>query len=65
MTPNQIKVRRLELGLTVEEFASCLQITENELRRIESGESRIFESEAFEEAFSCLEEIAFATYAGA
>jgi transcriptional regulator with XRE-family HTH domain len=65
MTPNQIKLRRLELGLTVAELANALQITENELLQIETGKSALYESKAFEEAFECLEEIAFGTYAGA
>lgn len=65
MTPNQIKLRRLEFGLTVSELAIALQLTENELLQIESGKSALYESRAFEEAFECFEEIAFATYAGA
>ena len=65
MTPNQIKLRRLELGLTVSELATCLQITTNELLKIESGESKAYADRAFEEAFERLEEVVFGTFAGA
>lgn len=65
MTPNQIKTRRLELGLTTAELANCLQITETELLKIESGESTVYTNKAFEEAFDHLEEVVFGTYAGA
>ena len=65
MTPNQIKCRRLELGLTVGELAGVLNVTENELTAIESGASQLYMSKAFEEAFAVLEERVFGTFCGA
>jgi transcriptional regulator with XRE-family HTH domain len=65
MTPNQIKVRRLELGMTVAELARELDITERELTQIENGQNTWFVTQAFEKAFERLEERAFATYMGA
>lgn len=56
MTPDQIRHRRLDLGLTVEELACALQLTPDELRCIESGESLYCVTSAFEEAFAALEE---------
>ena len=65
MTPNQIRCRRLELGLTVSELAGVLNVTENELTSIENGTSQLYMSEAFEEAFAILEERVFGTFCGA
>lgn len=65
MTPNQIKLRRLELGLTIGELAAALEITEIELRQIESGQSSVYTTAAFEEAFAQLEEREFLTFVGA
>lgn len=65
MTPNQIKLRRLELGLSTSELAAALEITENELRLIEAGESNIYATASFEEAFAQLEEREFLTFVGA
>jgi predicted transcriptional regulator len=65
MTPNQIKCRRLELGLTVDEFAFALNISEDEMLRIEAGESDYCRCEAFEEAFAVLEERVFGLMVGA
>ena len=65
MTPTQIRARRVELGLTVAELASVLNVTENELSAIESNSSQLYMSEAFEEAFEVLEERVFGTFAGA
>jgi predicted transcriptional regulator len=65
MKPHEIKRRRLELGLTVAELAETLQVTQRELLLIESGDSRLYESAAFEEAFEVLEESVARTYHGA
>ena len=65
MTPAQIKLRRLELGLTVAEFAYVLNLTPGELEQIESGACRSYMDQPFEEAFALLEERLFASYAGA
>lgn len=65
MTPRQIKLRRLELGLSVAELAAELQVTEKELTAIEEGVSTLYETKAFEEAFERLEERAYATCVGA
>jgi transcriptional regulator with XRE-family HTH domain len=65
MTPNQVKCRRLELGLTLPELAFALNVDEAELRRIEAGESSGCCSEEFEEAFALLEERVFGLLVGA
>jgi transcriptional regulator with XRE-family HTH domain len=65
MTPYELKMRRLELGLTLEEMAFALNVTEAELRRIESGESRAHETPAFGEALDRLEECLLGTFVGA
>lgn len=65
MKPNQIKVRRMELGLTVAELAAALQLTENELLMIEAGDTAFCESDAFEDTFAEFEERVFYTFAGA
>lgn len=65
MTPAQIKARRLELGLTIAEFAYVLNLTPGELEQIECGGGRPYMEEPFEEAFALLEERLFASYAGA
>lgn len=65
MTPNQIKLRRMELGLSVAELAAVLEITENELLEIEAGNSPYCETRAFEDAFAFLEECVDATFVGA
>lgn len=55
----------MELGLTVAELAAALQLTENELLRVESGDTAICETDAFDDAFAEFEERVFATFAGA
>lgn len=65
MTPAQIKSRREELGLTVAEFAYVLNLTEQELQRIERGDALSYMAQPIEEAFALLEERLFASYAGA
>jgi transcriptional regulator with XRE-family HTH domain len=65
MTPRQIKLRRMELGLETSELARALHLTERELVQIEAGENRFYETAAFEDAFAELEERVFGTYAGA
>jgi transcriptional regulator with XRE-family HTH domain len=64
MTPNQVKSRRLELGLTIPELAFALNVDEMELRRIETGESAGCCSPDFEEAFALLEERVFGLLIG-
>ncbi|MGZ8868067.1 MAG: hypothetical protein ACXW2P_06960 [Thermoanaerobaculia bacterium] len=65
MTPAQIRLRRLELGLTVAEFAYVLNLTPRELEQIECGGCRSYMDQPFEEAFALIEERLFASYAGA
>ena len=65
MTPQEIKRRREELGLTVDELAFALNLTEAELMAIEAGESRLHLSPRFLEAFDEFEEKVFGTYVGA
>jgi transcriptional regulator with XRE-family HTH domain len=65
MTPNQVKSRRLELGLTVLELGYALNMDPQELARIESGESDGCRCREFEEAFDEFEEKIFGTFAGA
>jgi predicted transcriptional regulator len=65
MTPNQIRCRRVELGLTIEELALALGISADEMRRIEAGESDYCLCAAFEEAFAVLEQRAFGIFVGA
>lgn len=64
MTPEEIRSRRLELDLTVDELAFALNLTEAELLKIEAGESNRHLTAEFEEAFDCLEDLVFWTYAG-
>lgn len=65
MTSNQIRNRRLELGLTLDELAFALDVDQTELLRIEAGESDTVRTRAFEEAFDLFEERVFGTFAGA
>lgn len=65
MTPNQIRSRRMELGLTVDELAFALDVDQSELFRIESGESDAARTRDFEDAFDRFEERVFGTFAGA
>jgi len=65
MTPSQITRRRRELGLTLDEMAFALNMTENELRCIEEGLSERCRCAEFEEAFATLEERVFGLYVGA
>jgi DNA-binding transcriptional regulator YiaG len=65
MTPTEIKRRRLELGLTIDEMAFALNVTEAELTAVESGESDLHKGARFREAFEILEERVFGTYVGA
>jgi predicted transcriptional regulator len=65
MTPSQMKCRRLELGLTEDELAFALNITEEEVRRIEAGESDFCYCARFEDAFATLEERVFGLLVGA
>lgn len=65
MTPGEIRRRRVEFGLSVGELANILRVTERELEAIESGQSRAYTSESFEEAFEFFERCAFETYIGA
>ncbi len=64
-TPAEIRTRRLELELTVDEMAFALNITEPELMAIEAGESSQHLTREFLEALEILEERAFGTYVGA
>lgn len=65
MTPYEIKRRRLELELTVEELAYALCIPADELRRCETGESNYGRTPAFDDAFDAFEERVFGSYIGA
>jgi transcriptional regulator with XRE-family HTH domain len=65
MTPEQIKSRRLELGLTVDELAFALNLTRQEVIQAESGESDYCTRRSFVEAFDLFEERVFGTFAGA
>ena len=65
MTPGEIRKMRIEFGLSVGELAAILNVTERELEAIESGQSRAYTSESFEEAFAAFEACAFETYIGA
>lgn len=65
MTPSQMKLRRLELGLTENELAFALNITEEEVRRIEAGQSDFCYCAQFQEAFDALEERVFGLLVGA
>jgi predicted transcriptional regulator len=65
MTPNQIRLRRLELGLTVEELAWALDISNDEMERIEAGLSEYCRCAEFEEAFAELEQRVFGLFVGA
>ncbi len=65
MTPDEITKRREDLGLTVDELAFALNVTEAELMAIEAGESRQHLTPQFLEAFEAFEERVFGTYVGA
>lgn len=65
MTPTEIKRRRLELGLTVDEMAFALNLTEGELLAVENGQSDLHKTARFQESFEILEERVFGTYVGA
>lgn len=65
MTPNQMKCRREELGLTEDELAFALNITEEEVRRIEAGQSDFCYCARFAEAFDELEARVFGLLVGA
>lgn len=65
MKSYQVKLRRLELGLTVSELAYALRLDETEIARIESGESDLCECREFEAIFDEFEERVFGTFAGA
>lgn len=64
MTPNQIKTRRLELGLTADEMAWALNISEAELLQVEAGDARLCAAVDFDEAFALLEERLFSMMVG-
>lgn len=65
MTPTEIQKRRIELGLTIDEMAFALNVTEAELRAVENGESELHKTRRFQEAVDILEERVFGTYVGA
>ena len=65
MKPQQVKLRRLELGLTVGELAYALSLDEVEILRIEAGQSDLCECREFEALFDEFEERVFGTFAGA
>jgi predicted transcriptional regulator len=65
MTPHEIKRRRIELELTVEELAFALDVPADELRRCEAGESEYARTAAFADAFDAFEERVFGSYIGA
>ncbi len=65
MTPQDIRKRREELGLTVDEMAFALNMTEAELMAVEAGESQQHLTPRFIDAFEAFEERVFGTYVGA
>jgi hypothetical protein len=65
MKSHQVRLRRIELGLTAAELAYALQLDEEEIRRIEAGQSDLCECREFEALFDEFEERVFATFAGA
>ena len=64
VTPTGVRARRLELGLTEDEFAFALNISEAALRRIEAGNSETLKTAEFNEAFDSIEERAFGLLVG-
>ena len=64
MTPRDITLRRLEIGLTCDELAFALHIQPAEMRKIEAGESEHYLTEEFQEAFAALEERVFGLMVG-
>jgi transcriptional regulator with XRE-family HTH domain len=64
MTPEQIRSRRHELDLTVDELAFALNLTEDELLKIEAGESKLHLTAAFRDAFDSLEDRVLGTLVG-
>ena len=65
MKPHEVMNRRLELGLTVRELAFALNMQEEELHRVEAGQSDTCQCAEFEDAFDEFEERVFGTFAGA
>lgn len=65
MTSHEIKRRRLELQLTLDELAYALCMSAEELQRCENGESDYARSRAFDDAFDAFEERVFGSYIGA
>jgi predicted transcriptional regulator len=65
MKPHEVRSRRLELGLTVRELAFAINVREEELLRVEAGESDLCRCKEFEDAFDEFEERVFCTFAGA
>ena len=65
MKPHEVRGRRLELGLTVRELAFALHVEEEELIRLEAGQSDLCSCREFEDAFDAFEERVFGTFAGA
>lgn len=65
MKPHEVRSRRVELGLTIRELAFALNVQEEELRRVEAGESDLCVCREFEDAFDEFEERVFGTFAGA
>jgi transcriptional regulator with XRE-family HTH domain len=65
MTPSQIRTRRIELGLTVDELAFALNLTRLEVLQAENGQGDLCTRRSFEEAFDQFEERVFGTFCGA
>lgn len=65
MTAAQLRTRRVELGLTVDEMAFALNLTEAELAEIEAGRSDRHTSPEVLEALERLEERFFLCCVGA
>lgn len=65
MTPNEVRLRRIDLELTVEEFAFALNVPADTIRQIEAGESDYCRCAEFEEAFATLEARVFGLLVGA
>ena len=65
MKPYEVMNRRLELGLTVRELAFAINVQEDEILRIEAGQSELCQCAEFEDAFDEFEERVFGTFVGA
>ena len=63
MTPDQLRARRVQLGLSIDELALALEVDAAEWRRIEVGEADDSCSRTLAEAFERFEEKFFLSFA--